>query len=74
MKFFHLGCSHMSSDESAVSVHQHMDRLKSSLCVKRGRYVAMALRMVVSEALGYVSVGCFACERGTDTGFGESAP
>lgn len=34
----------------------------------------MALRMVVSEALGYVSVGCFACERGTDTGLGASAP
>lgn len=34
----------------------------------------MALRMVASEASGYVSVGCFACERGTETDFGEGAP
>lgn len=52
IKFFHLGCSQMSSAASAVSVHQHMARLKSFLFLKRGRNAEMALRIVASEALG----------------------
>jgi hypothetical protein len=34
----------------------------------------MALWMLFSDAFGYVSVGCFACDRGTETLFEESAP
>lgn len=34
----------------------------------------MVLRMVISEASGYVSVGCFAWERGTDISLGDLAP
>lgn len=60
IKFFHLGCSQIRRAVSAVSVHQHSARLNSSLSAKRGRNVAMALRMPFSDASGYVSVGCFA--------------
>lgn len=74
MKFFHLGCSHISNAASAVSVHQHIARLKSSFSWKRGRRVEMALRIVTSDASGYVSVGCLACDRGTEIGFGVGAP
>lgn len=74
MKFFQRGCSQISSAASAVSVHQHMARLNSSLSLKRGRNAEIALFMVASEASGYVSVGCFAWERGTETSFREGAP
>jgi hypothetical protein len=74
MKCFHLGCSHNSNAASAVSVHQHIARLKSSFRLKRGKKVEMALRMVTSDASGYVSVGCLACDRGTEMGFGGGAP
>lgn len=74
IKFFHLGCSQISRFASAVSVHQHIVRLKSSLSLKRGKSLAIAFRMVTSEASGYVSVGCFACDRGTDIILGEAAP
>ncbi len=52
MKFFHLGCSQISSAASAVSVHQQSALLKSSLSLKRGRNVEMALLMVTSDASG----------------------
>jgi hypothetical protein len=48
--------------------------LKSSLFVNRGINLVIALRMVASEASGYVSVGCFACDRGTEMSFGDEAP
>jgi hypothetical protein len=60
MKFFHLGCSQIRSEASAVSVHQHIVLLKISLSLNRGRKVEMAFRILVSEASGYVSVGCLA--------------
>lgn len=64
----------MSSAASAVSVHQHMARLNSSLFLNCGRKAEMALLMVTSDESGYVSVGCFACDRGTEMFFGEDAP
>lgn len=74
MKFFQRGCSHISTFASAVSVHQHIVRLNSSLSVKRGRNRAIAFLMVTSEASGYVSVGCWAWDLGTEMGLGEEAP
>lgn len=60
MKFFHFGCSQISSAASAVSVHQHKALLNSSFSLNRGRKAAIALRIVTSDASGIVSVGCFA--------------
>ena len=60
IKFFHLGCSHINKEASAVSVHQHIVRLKIFRSLKRGRKVEMDFRTLTSEASGYVSVGCFA--------------
>jgi hypothetical protein len=74
IKFFHCGCSHTSSDALAVSVHQHNARLNSGFCTNWGKYVSIALRMETSEAFGYVSVGCAAWERGTETRLGDEAP
>jgi hypothetical protein len=74
IKFLHRGCSHSNIAASAVFVHQHMDRLKTSLSVYCGRKASMALRIERSEVSGYVSVGCFAFERGTETGLGAVAP
>ena len=74
IRFLHRGCSQTSSAASAVSAHQHMARLKSGLSRKRGRKAATALRMDASDASGYVSVGCFACDLGTETRLGEAAP
>jgi hypothetical protein len=51
-----------------------MERLNSSLFVNFGKKRAIALRIVTSDAWGYVSVGCFACERGTEIRFGLEAP
>jgi hypothetical protein len=52
IKFFHLGCSQINKLASAVSVHQHMLLLKSSLSLKRGINLAIAFRMVSSEESG----------------------
>lgn len=52
MKLFHLGCSQISSAASAVSVHQHIVLLNSSLSLNRGRNAEMALFIVASEACG----------------------
>lgn len=52
IKFFHLGCSQINKLASAVSVHQHIDRLKSSWSLKRGMNLAIAFRMLASEASG----------------------
>lgn len=73
-KFFHSGCSHIKSAASAVSVHQHKCLLNSSFLVNLGRKVAMALRMLTSEASGYVSDGCFAADLGTEMRFGAFVP
>jgi hypothetical protein len=51
-KFFHLGCSHISNAASAVSVHQHKCLLNSSLSVNFGKNVAIAFRILASEAFG----------------------
>jgi hypothetical protein len=51
-KFFHSGCSHISSAASAVSVHQQRCRLNNSFSVNFGRKVAMAFRMLTSDASG----------------------
>src|SRR4051794_40197273 len=74
IKFFHLGCSQINRLASAVSVHQHIARLKSSLSLNWGMSLAIAFRMVTSDASGYVSVGCWACDRGTEISLGEAAP
>ncbi len=74
IRFFHFGCSQINNAASAVSVHQHMVLLKISRSLKRGRKVSMARRIDTSEASGYVSVGCLACERGIDIRFEELAP
>lgn len=52
IKFFHSGCSHINSAASAVSVHQHRCLLNSSFSVNLGRNVAIALRILTSEASG----------------------
>jgi hypothetical protein len=64
----------MSNAASAVSVHQHNARLNSSLFLNFGRNVATAFRMLTSDASGYVSVGCFACDLGTEMRFCADAP
>jgi hypothetical protein len=51
-KFFHSGCSHIKSAASAVSVHQHKCLLNNSFSVNFGKNVAIALRMLTSEASG----------------------
>lgn len=73
-RFLNRGCSHTSRFASAVSVHQHIVRLKSSLLVNLGKNLAIAFLMVISDAAGYVSLGCWAWERGTETGFAAEAP
>ena len=51
-KFFHSGCSHISNAASAVSVHQHKCLLNNSFSVNVGKNVAMAFRILTSEASG----------------------
>jgi len=73
-KFFHCGCSHIKSAASAVSVHQHKCLLNNSFSVNLGRKVEIAFLMLTSDASGYVSVGCFAADRGTEIRLGAVAP
>jgi hypothetical protein len=55
-------------------VHQHNARLKSSFSLNLGRNDEMAFFIVTSDASGYVSVGCLACDRGTEIRLGDDAP
>jgi hypothetical protein len=64
----------MSNAASDVSVHQHSARLNSSLFWNRGRYVDIAFLIEISDESGYVSVGCFACDLGTEMRLGSDAP
>ena len=73
-KLRHCGCSQINNAASAVSVHQHIARLNNSLFLNWGKKVATAFRMLTSDASGYVSVGCFACDLGTEMRFGAEAP
>lgn len=73
-KFFHCGCSHINKAASAVSVHQHKCLLNNSFSVNFGKKVAIAFLMLASDASGYVSVGCFAADRGTEMRFGAETP
>lgn len=55
IKFFQRGCSQINKLASAVSVHQHIVRLRRSLSANCGINLVTALRIVPSEASGYVS-------------------
>lgn len=74
IKFLHLGCSQIKRLASAVSVHQHIALFRSGRSWKAGMNLAIAFRIVTSEASGYVSVGCSACDLGTLTRLSCVAP
>lgn len=74
MKFLHLGCSHINSAASAVSVHQHMALLNSGRPAKRGKNVCTARSIDRCDWSGYVSVGCLAWDRGTEMRVEKGAP